>query len=62
MTEGGPPTPQLTLGNHCHKAVIDGLVEEKRNSFANALELRLSSINPSTCFRGVAKLIVAYLE
>ena len=47
MTEGGPPTPRLTLGKHCHKAVIDGLVEERRNSCANALELRLSSTDPS---------------
>ena len=28
---------------------IDGLVQERRNSIANALELRLSCINPSTC-------------
>ena len=27
---------------------IDGLVQERRNSIANALELRLSSTNPST--------------
>ena len=26
---------------------IDGLVQEKRNSIANALELRLSCTNPS---------------
>ena len=26
---------------------IDGLVQERRNSIANALELRLSCINPS---------------
>ena len=31
--------------NHIH---IDGLVQERRNSIANALELRLSSTNPST--------------
>ena len=28
---------------------IDELVQEKRNSFANALELRLSCTNPSLC-------------
>ena len=28
---------------------IDGLVKERRNSIANALELRLSCTNPSTC-------------
>ena len=27
----------------------DGLMQERRNSIANALELRLSCINPSTC-------------
>ena len=27
---------------------IDGLVQERRNSIANALELRLSRTNPST--------------
>ena len=31
---------------HLH---IDGLVQEKRNSIANALELRLFCINPSIC-------------
>ena len=30
---------------HLHK--IDGLVQERQNSIADALELRLSSINPS---------------
>ena len=30
-------------------AHIDGLVQEKRNSIANALELRLSCPNPLTC-------------
>ena len=28
---------------------INGLVQEKRNSIANALELRLSCTDPSTC-------------
>ena len=31
---------------------IDGLVQERRNSIANALELRLSCTNPSICVRG----------
>ena len=30
---------------------IDGLVQEKRNSIANALELRLSCTNPSTSYK-----------
>ena len=29
---------------------IDGLVQERRNSIANALELRLSCTDPSTCY------------
>ena len=29
---------------------IDGLVQERRNSIANALDLRLSCTNPSICF------------
>ena len=28
---------------------IDGLVQERRNSIANAMELRLSCTNPSKC-------------
>ena len=28
---------------------VDGLVQERRNSTANALELHLSCINPSMC-------------
>ena len=28
---------------------IDGLVQERRNSIANALELRLPCTNPSKC-------------
>ena len=31
---------------------IDGLVQERRNSIANALELRLSCTNPSICCPG----------
>ena len=30
---------------------IDGLIQERRNSIANALELRLSCTNPSICSR-----------
>ena len=29
--------------------VFDGLVQDRNNSFTNALELRQSSTNPSTC-------------
>ena len=32
-----------------HTPQIDGLVQERRNSIANALELRLSCTNPSKC-------------
>ena len=30
--------------------LIDGLVQERRNSIANALELRISNSSPSICF------------
>ena len=33
-----------------HLVHIDGLVQERRNSIANALELLLSCTNPSICF------------
>ena len=39
------------FGNVCPETLnenIDGLVQEIRNSIANALELRLSCTNPST--------------
>ena len=36
----------VTLGTVHH---FDGLVQERRNSIANALELRLSCTNPSIC-------------
>ena len=36
-------TPLLITGE------IDGLVQERRNSIANAPELRLSCTNPSKC-------------
>ena len=32
------------------KKNIDGLVQGRRNSIANALELRLSCTNPSICY------------
>ena len=35
-------------GQEC-RVYIDGLVQERRNSSANALELRLFCTNPSTC-------------
>ena len=31
------------------EAYIDGLVQERRNSIADAMELRLSCTNPSMC-------------
>ena len=36
---------------YSHLAIvhIDGLVQERRNSIANALELRLSCTDPSIC-------------
>ena len=42
---------------------LDGLVQERRNSIANALELCLSCINPSNCSCSVIMLciIVFYL-
>ena len=33
----------------CFNIAIDGLVQERRNSIANALELRLSCTNPLRC-------------
>ena len=33
-----------------HKSYIEGLVQETRNSIANALELLLSCTNSSACF------------
>ena len=35
-------------GGPSHHVHIDGLVQERRNSIADALELRLSYTNPST--------------
>ena len=42
---------QSTEFNHLDYAIsnIDGLMQERRNSIANALELRLSCTNPSIC-------------
>ena len=36
--------------HHVTNVNIDGLMQERRNSNAIALELRLSSINPSICY------------
>ena len=44
---GKPPTINLWIP--FTDACIDGLVQERRNSIANALELRLSCTNPSMC-------------
>ena len=45
------PWPQLALprGWRSQPTQIDGLMHERRNSIANALELRLSCSNPSRC-------------
>ena len=48
-------TPHFCLSHHYYSSVqsirdSDGLVQERRNSIANALELRLSCTNPSICF------------
>ena len=40
---------------------IDGLVQGRRNSIANALELRLSYINPSVWFTFVTPLLQSYI-
>ena len=37
---------------------LDGLVQERRNSIANALELRLSCTNPSLCSLSVASCLL----
>ena len=37
---------------------IDGLVQERRNFIANALELRLSCINPLICSKCAVRIIV----
>ena len=43
---------QIVL-THSTKVDIEGLVQESHNSIANALELRLSCINPSICETGL---------
>ena len=52
------PQPSDALGNagrqiitwyQEHMGHVDGFIQERRNSIANALELRLSCINPSMC-------------
>ena len=37
---------------------FDGLVQERRNSIANALELRLSCTNPSICDRAFYRILM----
>ena len=39
----------LMVLNAIEDRLIDGLMEERRNSIANTMELRLSCINPSKC-------------
>ena len=44
-----------------HVLYIDGLVEERRNSSALAMELRLSYTNPSTsCFCWVYSVVFSF--
>ena len=43
---GDKALPEAMTIQFCD-AYIDGLVQERRNSIANALELRLSCTNPS---------------
>ena len=38
---------EITIRSHFYIIKIDGLMQERRNSIANALELCLSCINPS---------------
>ena len=40
---------ELTMNDNDFYSNIGGLVQERRNSIADALELRLSCTNPSTC-------------
>ena len=37
------------LISSCVRKYFDGLLQERRNSIANALELRFSCINPQVC-------------
>ena len=39
----------IQIWSHLYNKHFDGLVQERRNSIANALELRLSRTNPSIC-------------
>ena len=43
-------------GMQCNENNIDGLVQERRNSIANALELRISCTNPSIMLPGWLKI------
>ena len=43
--------------NDVHNVYVDGLVQERRNSSALAMELRLSCPNPSMCLRQTASWI-----
>ena len=43
--------------HHFDQGHIDGLVQERRNPIANALELRLFCTNPSICSNGSYRLV-----
>ena len=43
----------------CETLYIDGLMQERCNSIANALELRLSCTDPSTCSTCIYKLVIS---
>ena len=51
-----------TLADSIHDVYIDGLVQERRNSIANALELRLSCTGPSIWYEEDGRQIKASNE
>ena len=50
------PTKQRPLDLHQIDIYLNGLVQERRNSIANALELRLSCINPLIGCSGISSV------
>ena len=42
------------LNKFIGKVYVDGLMQKRRNSSANTLELRLSCINPSMCVQEIS--------
>ena len=45
-----------------YRLYIDGLVQERRNSIALAMELRLSCTNPSICHRASKRRMNDFVE